>query len=266
MGDDKKASFKSGLQTHYPDLVLTAPTAPKKMLAIIEVESGESVNRMEAMAEWGHFGKAKAPFQLYVPAATVDVARRIIEDHQVSVTELWSFVSVGDDIHFHLVRHASKSFADGVQPGETMPAMPVYIPPPPPPPPPAPVAVEKPAKAEKASKAEAAPEAAALPAVKAAKGSAKAVTPKAPDVEASKPEKPAAKPVAVVSPKAVAPAKTTPVVAKVAVKAVKPAPKAAKTRAPGREGRVQAGSSAEGRCQTGGQGEGARQAGQGGCP
>ncbi len=155
VGDEKKASFKAGLQTHYPDLILTAPNAAKKILAVIEVESGESVNRMEAMAEWAYFSRLRAPFQLYIPAPSIDMARRIIEDYKLSVTELWSYVSVGDDIHFHLVSHASKTFADEVQPGDTMPAMPVYIPPPPPPPPPPPApVVEKAPKAEKTDKAE----------------------------------------------------------------------------------------------------------------
>ena len=65
----------------FPDVVLQSPDRGRKLQAVIEVETGESVNHLEALAEWGHFSKARAPFHLYVPAGMVDVARRLCEDN-----------------------------------------------------------------------------------------------------------------------------------------------------------------------------------------
>ena len=40
-----------------------------------EIETGESVNHLEALAQWAHFARLRAAFHLYVPANMVDVAR-----------------------------------------------------------------------------------------------------------------------------------------------------------------------------------------------
>jgi hypothetical protein len=75
--------------------------------AIVEVETGESVNHLEALAEWAHFSRVRAAFHLYVPAAMVEVARRLCEDNQIHVHEIWSYHSFGDEVRFTLV-HRSK--------------------------------------------------------------------------------------------------------------------------------------------------------------
>ena len=87
----------------FPDVVLQSPDRGRKLQAVIEVETGESVNHLEALAEWGHFSKARAPFHLYVPAGMVDVARRLCEDNQIYVSEIWSYHTVGDQVRFTMV-------------------------------------------------------------------------------------------------------------------------------------------------------------------
>lgn len=89
--------------TVYPDVVLQSPDRGRKLQAVIEVETGESVNHLEALAEWGHFSKTRAAFHLYVPAGMVDVARRLCEDNQIYVAEIWSYHTVGDQVRFTMV-------------------------------------------------------------------------------------------------------------------------------------------------------------------
>ena len=103
-GDEQTAGIRIGAGQMYPDLVLTSPDKGKRLEGIIEVETGESVNHLEAMAQWAHFGRARAPFHLYVPAAAVDIARRLCTENQVGVAELWSYHSIGDQTRFLLVQ------------------------------------------------------------------------------------------------------------------------------------------------------------------
>ena len=60
----------------------------RQLQAVVEVETGESVNHLEALAQWAHFAKLRAPFHLYVPSGMVDVARRLCEDNQILVNEI----------------------------------------------------------------------------------------------------------------------------------------------------------------------------------
>jgi hypothetical protein len=64
------------------------------------------VNHLEAMSQWAHLGRAKAPFHLYVPAGSVDIARRLAAENQVNVAEIWSFHTIGDQTRFTLVHRA----------------------------------------------------------------------------------------------------------------------------------------------------------------
>jgi hypothetical protein len=50
----------------FPDLLLFAEGG-KRLLGTVEVETGESVNAIEARAEWGVYSKLKVPLHLYVP-------------------------------------------------------------------------------------------------------------------------------------------------------------------------------------------------------
>ena len=75
----------------FPDLVLTSTDRGHKLMGTVEVETAESVNHLEAMAQWAHLGRARAPFHLYVPAGSVDIARRLAAENQVNVAEIWSY-------------------------------------------------------------------------------------------------------------------------------------------------------------------------------
>jgi hypothetical protein len=107
IGDDQAAGLKIGPGQMFPDLVLSSPDKHKKLEGVIEVETGESVNHLEAMAQWAHFGRARVPFHLYVPAAAVDIARRLCIENQVSVSEIWSYHSMGDQTRFTMVQRAA---------------------------------------------------------------------------------------------------------------------------------------------------------------
>jgi hypothetical protein len=103
-GDEQTAGIRIGAGQMFPDLILTSPDKGRRLEGIIEVETGESVNHLEAMAQWAHFGRVRAPFHLYVPASAVDIARRLCTENQVGVSEIWSYHSVGDQTRFILVQ------------------------------------------------------------------------------------------------------------------------------------------------------------------
>jgi hypothetical protein len=102
-GAEQNVPVGSGPTARYPDLVLTSLERGRRLEAVVEVETGESVNHLEALAEWAHFAKLRTAFHLYVPSNMVDVARRLCEDNQISVTEIWSYHGIGDDVRFTLV-------------------------------------------------------------------------------------------------------------------------------------------------------------------
>lgn len=103
IGDEQTAGVKIGAGQMFPDLVLSSPDKGHRLEGLIEVETGESVNHLEAMAQWAHFGRTRAPFHLYVPAAAVDIARRLCVENDVSVSEIWSYHTLGDQTRFTLV-------------------------------------------------------------------------------------------------------------------------------------------------------------------
>jgi len=103
-GDEQASGIKIGVGQMFPDLVLSSPDKARRLEGIIEVETGESVNHLEAMAQWAHFGRVRAPFHLYVPTAAVDIARRLCTENQVGVSEIWSYHSIGDQTRFLLVQ------------------------------------------------------------------------------------------------------------------------------------------------------------------
>jgi hypothetical protein len=105
-GEQQIAGIRIGPGQMYPDLVLTSLDRKHRLEGIVEVETGESVNHLEAMAQWAHFGRVRAPFHLYVPAGAVEIARRLCADNQVTVTELWSYHTIGDQTRFTLVHKA----------------------------------------------------------------------------------------------------------------------------------------------------------------
>jgi hypothetical protein len=111
-GAEQNVPVGSGPSAMYPDLVLQSPERGHRLQAVVEVETGESVNHLEALAQWAHFGKLRVPFHLYVPAGMVDVARRLSEDNEIHVDEIWSYHSIGEQVRFTLV-HRSREAAVG---------------------------------------------------------------------------------------------------------------------------------------------------------
>ena len=65
-GDERNAGVKVPAGTLYPDLVLTEEGG-RKPKALIEVETNESVNHREAMAQWANLAKARTSLVLFVP-------------------------------------------------------------------------------------------------------------------------------------------------------------------------------------------------------
>ena len=188
-GNEQTAPVGTGTPW-YPDLVLQE--RGRKLVGVVEVETAESVNNLEAMSQWVAFGKLRgAQFHLYVPASAIDTTRRLCSDLGISVGEIWAYHSIGDQLRFTLVQ-------------KTGPGLPKGSP-------------EPRTSAPKA-------------AVNGSSGRAneKAATPKAaaPKPVAAKPAVPVKKAPAKTAPAKVAPAKPAPVAKKaVAVKKAAPAPK-----------------------------------------
>jgi hypothetical protein len=103
-GAEQNASIGSGASVMYPDLVLQSQDRRRRLQGVVEVETGESVNHLEALAQWSHFGKIRGTFHLYVPGTMIDVARRLCEDNHIRVSEIWSYHTVGDQVRFTLVQ------------------------------------------------------------------------------------------------------------------------------------------------------------------
>jgi hypothetical protein len=104
----------------YPDAVLFSTDKGRKVIGVVEVETGESVNNLEAMAQWAHYAKLRAPFLLYVPMGSVDVARRLAADNQIAVAEIHSYHQVGEVMRFTLVHRSGPVALDlGPEPDAT---------------------------------------------------------------------------------------------------------------------------------------------------
>ena len=145
VGEERTTPVKIGEATFFPDLVLTTG---KKLAGVVEVESAESVNNLEAMAQWIPFSRARVPFHLYVPVQVYDAARRLCEANGVSAAEVWSYRPLTEG--FDLVRMSHDSSAAAAPRSE--PAKPAERPAKAKRPPPKPVkkpAAKRPAKGAK---------------------------------------------------------------------------------------------------------------------
>jgi len=107
IGEDQTVPVRIGQVQIFPDLVLTSTDRGHKLMGTVEVETAESVNHLEAMAQWAHLGRARAPFHLYVPAGSVDIARRLAAENHVNVAEIWSYHTIGDQTRFTMVHRAA---------------------------------------------------------------------------------------------------------------------------------------------------------------
>jgi hypothetical protein len=150
IGEDQTTSVKIGQLQIFPDIVLTTTDRGRKLMGTVEVETSESVNHLEARSQWAHLGRARAPFHLYVPLGSVDIARRLAAENQVHVSELWSFHTIGDQTHFRLVHRTPDDTRRSSEPRGIVttarPEPPKPVAPPPPPPPPKPIRAVAPVK------------------------------------------------------------------------------------------------------------------------
>lgn len=100
-GAEQNESVTLGDLTAYPDLVLFSQERGRRLEGTVEVETVESVTTLEAQFEWGTFSKLKAPFHLYVPGQALDTARRLCEELQLTVAEIWTYhVGLDQQIRF----------------------------------------------------------------------------------------------------------------------------------------------------------------------
>ena len=104
-GSEQNESVTVGELVVYPDLLLFTE-AGRRLLGTVEVETGESVNPIEARAEWGVYSKLKVPLHLYVPPACVDAVKRICAEYQILVSELWTYTSSFDQVRFSMVHRS----------------------------------------------------------------------------------------------------------------------------------------------------------------
>jgi hypothetical protein len=87
----------------YPDLLIQSSDTRPKLLGMVEVETAESVNYLEAMSQWATFARLRVPLHLYIPVSSVDSARRLCASLHISVSEIWAYNALGDEILFELV-------------------------------------------------------------------------------------------------------------------------------------------------------------------
>jgi hypothetical protein len=109
-GSEQNTAIGGGVSAIYPDVVLASPDRGRKVQTVIEVETVESVNNLEALAEWVPLGRLRSSFHLYVPAAMVDVAKRLCTDSNIPVAEIHTYHWIGDEMRF---LPAYKAPADG---------------------------------------------------------------------------------------------------------------------------------------------------------
>ena len=104
-GNEQNQSITVGDLVVFPDLLVFAE-GTRRLLATVEVETGESVNPIEARAEWGVFSKLRVPLHLYVPPVCVDAVKRISAEYQIMVSELWTYTATFDQVRFALVHRS----------------------------------------------------------------------------------------------------------------------------------------------------------------
>lgn len=114
-GAEQNASVGIGDLTMFPDLVLFSHEKTRKIHGTVEVETAESINTLEAQAEWGPFSRLRTPFFLYVPANSLDTARRLCTEHSINPAEIWTYHMAIDQVRFTMV-HRSPDAPKGTLP------------------------------------------------------------------------------------------------------------------------------------------------------
>jgi hypothetical protein len=108
-GAEQNASVDVGSIAMFPDLVLFSQERGRKLQGTIEVETTESVNTLEALAQWAQFSRLRAPFYLYVPPNSIDAVRRLCTEHQVVAAEIWTYHMAADQVRFTMVHRSHEA-------------------------------------------------------------------------------------------------------------------------------------------------------------
>ncbi len=99
----------------FPDLVLFTQERGRRLQGTVEVETGESINTLEALSQWLPFARLRVPFFLYVPSSAIDTVRRLCSEHGIAVTEIWTYHTAMDQIRFTMVHRAPESAASAAK-------------------------------------------------------------------------------------------------------------------------------------------------------
>ena len=137
---DPPTSIVIGTAEFVPDLILLTNDKARKLEGVVEVETGESVNSLETLAQWVPFARLRVPLHLYVPPQALDTVRRLCRDHNVTVAELWTYHTNLDQVRFTMVQKAPDAALAAARKAGIVgnPKLKVAPPPPPPAPPPPP--------------------------------------------------------------------------------------------------------------------------------
>lgn len=222
-GAEQAESVTAGSLVLFPDLVLFSSGRVRKLEGTVEVETAESVHLLEARAQWAVLCRLSVPFHLYIPPQMLDTARRICQEQQFDVSEIWTYhAGLDQQVRFTQVYKSPnppRTYRDTASRAKS-PAKPVA----------------KPAAKAVRGVAKAGPDAKAKPAAK-ARSAAKAGKPRAAKTTPAARTKPAAKATpaakAVKKPASKAPARSAKPAAKArpSVKAKAKPPAKAKTKA-----------------------------------
>ena len=101
-GREEEASVRVKGKILYPDVILTNREGGRRVHAVVEVETTESVNYLEAMAQWAPLAKVRGAFYLCVPAGFSDAALRFCDSNNIAVSEIWTYYAIGQQIRFSM--------------------------------------------------------------------------------------------------------------------------------------------------------------------
>jgi hypothetical protein len=97
-GNTEETAITLGARLVYPDVLLTRTADGRRRHDVIEVETAESINHLEALSQWAHLATVRGAFSLYVPAGHADLARRLCEEQKIRYSEIWTYNVIGGQV------------------------------------------------------------------------------------------------------------------------------------------------------------------------
>jgi len=81
-GAELNVPVGTGPSALYPDLVLQSLERGHRVQVVVEVETGESVNHLEALAQWAHYGRLRvcAPRRQALPTCVCALRRQALRE------------------------------------------------------------------------------------------------------------------------------------------------------------------------------------------